>query len=179
MLASGMMSTDTSSFLKEGLITNPQAVTTTTAQAAAGVGSVATSSEQISTSTQTDKQTINPNKDVENQVREYFADIPIMIAISKCESQYRQYEKDGSIFRGIVNNKDVGVMQINEYYHLDRAQKLGIDLYTVQGNMQYARLLYSEYGTDPWSSSEPCWSKSAIAKAISSQSNASLLAQNN
>lgn len=109
-------------------------------------------------------QNIKTNTGIEAQVRAYYADIPIMAEIARCESHYRQYSKDGSIFRGVVNTKDVGIMQVNEYYHLERAKKLGIDIYTVEGNLKYGRLLYKEQGSQPWVSSSPCWGKTAAAK---------------
>src|SRR5689334_3719567 len=59
----------------------------------------------------------------EKYVRQYFKDIPIMIQIAKCESTFRQLDEDGEIHRGRVNNADVGVMQINEFYHLNQAEK--------------------------------------------------------
>jgi hypothetical protein len=77
----------------------------------------------------------------------------------RCESRFRQTDKDGSIFRGEMNNKDVGVMQINEFYHADTAKKLGFDIYTLSGNMAYARYIYEKQGIAPWSSSSPCWNK--------------------
>ena len=92
-------------------------------------------------------------------VQSYFADAPIMVSIAKCESRFHQYGEHGSVYRGEINNLDVGVMQINEYYHSDTAKKLGIDLYTIQGNVAYARCLYDKQGTAPWSSSEGCWGK--------------------
>lgn len=93
-------------------------------------------------------------------VESYFADIPIMIDVARCESHFRQYGKDGSVFRGVVNDRDVGIMQVNEYYHSEAADKLGIDIYTIQGNVAYARYLYEKEGTQPWVSSQPCWGKS-------------------
>ncbi|HVY72935.1 MAG TPA: hypothetical protein VG984_02725 [Candidatus Paceibacterota bacterium] len=103
---------------------------------------------------------------VRSSVEEYFADLPIMVAISECESHYRQFNNDGSVFRGKQNTKDVGVMQINEYYHEDTAEKLGFDLYTLDGNMAYARYLYKREGVAPWASSQACWSKSKAAKVV-------------
>ena len=105
------------------------------------------------------------NQDVENMigteqyVREYFSDIPIMIAIAKCESHFRQLDRDGEIHRGTVNDADVGVMQINEFYHLDTAQKKKYNIYTIEGNTAYARDLYQRQGTGPWGSSKVCWGK--------------------
>ena len=95
----------------------------------------------------------------EQYVKEYFRDIPIMIAIAKCESTFRHLDKKGEVNRGRVNRSDVGVMQINEYYHLDQAEKKDINIYTIEGNMAYARDLYERQGTRPWASSKPCWGK--------------------
>ncbi len=108
------------------------------------------------------------NKEIENMmsteryVRSYFKDIPIMIQIARCESTFRQLDEDGEIHRGRVNNADVGVMQINEFYHLDQALKKNLDIYTIEGNTAYARDLYEREGTQPWISSKPCWGKYVI-----------------
>lgn len=107
-----------------------------------------------------------PAQTVREQVEEYFADAPIMVAIAQCESHFRQFNKDGDVYRGKQNTKDVGVMQINEYYHLDTTEKLGYDIYSIEGNMAYARYLYEREGTVPWASSQPCWGKSNAAKAL-------------
>jgi len=97
-------------------------------------------------------------KDVAAYVKEYFADAPIMMEIARCESTYRQSTLQGSVIRGRVNPADVGVMQINEYYHADTAEKLGIDLHTLEGNLAYAKYLYEKEGVRPWKSSQKCWS---------------------
>lgn len=95
----------------------------------------------------------------EQYVRHYFKDIPIMIQIARCESTFRQLDSDGEIHRGRVNNADVGVMQINEFYHLDKSEKENYNIYTLEGNTAYARELYEDKGTQPWSSSKACWGK--------------------
>lgn len=96
---------------------------------------------------------------VKEQVQDYFSDVPIMIAVAGCESHYRQFDNDGSVFRGEQNHLDVGVMQINEHYHLEASKALGYDIHTVEGNMAYGRYLYEHEGTAPWSSSAYCWNK--------------------
>lgn len=103
---------------------------------------------------------------IKEYVQTYFAGEPVMVEIARCESHFMQYNKDGSVHRGTVNNKDVGVMQVNEFYHADTATKLGLDIYTIQGNVAYAKYLYDKEGTAPWSSSEPCWGKSKAAKEL-------------
>ncbi len=97
---------------------------------------------------------------VEQYVRVYFADAPVMVAIAKCESRFRQFDSKGSVLRGEVVKDDLGVMQVNLHYHGDVAERLGLDLYTIQGNVAYARYLYEKEGTTPWASSSACWKKS-------------------
>ena len=101
----------------------------------------------------------------EESVEAYFSDLPIMVSVAQCESHFRQTDKDGNVFRGIENRFDVGVMQINELYHLEEAKKLGNNIYTLKGNMEYARHLYEKEGARPWMASSPCWAQSQkIAK---------------
>lgn len=101
-------------------------------------------------------------KAVENYLREHFADTPLLIEIARCESTFMHY-KDGEVVRGRVDNADVGVMQINERYHLETATKLGFDIHTIDGNMAYAKYLYEKSGAQPWSASKPCWIKALAA----------------
>ncbi len=98
-----------------------------------------------------------PQKTVGEIVKDYFKDDPIMAKVAWCESRNRQWNKDGSIFRGKVNPSDVGVMQINTYYHEKKAKEMGIDLMTLEGNLKYGKYLYEKEGTTPWNSSSPCW----------------------
>lgn len=95
----------------------------------------------------------------EAQVKAYFADTPILAEVAFCESRFRQFDENGNVLRGIENSQDVGVMQINEKYHLDTAQKLGLNLHTLEGNMAYAKYLYETQGTKPWNYSSGCWGK--------------------
>jgi hypothetical protein len=95
----------------------------------------------------------------EAQVDKYFINNPILSKVAFCESRYRQFDANGEVLRGVVNSKDVGVMQINEYYHLDSAVRLGLDIYTLEGNMAYAQYLYDTQGVAPWVHSSKCWSK--------------------
>lgn len=99
---------------------------------------------------------------LESHVREYFKDDPILAEIAKCESQFRHIGSTGKVIRGKANKADVGVMQINEKYHLDQAEKMGYDLHTLEGNMAYAKWLYEKQGSQPWYPSEKCWSKAVI-----------------
>lgn len=124
-----------------------------------------TADDQIEAKATTTSSFID-SKEVEAYIRKEFADTPILVDIARCESTFRQFHNDGTVVRGRVNKSDVGVMQINLAYHADTAKKMGLDLYTVEGNAAYGKYLYDKYGSQPWSASEPCWSRSAKDLAL-------------
>lgn len=93
---------------------------------------------------------------VKEQVQCAFPETPIMLEIARCESQFRQF-KDGNVLRGELNADDVGVFQINEHYHLEASKKMGLDIHTTKGNIDYAKYLYQHQGTTPWNWSKNCW----------------------
>jgi hypothetical protein len=117
----------------------------------------------ISTSTDALITVTTDRKALEKYLRENYADTPILLEIAKCESTITHYDKNGVLIRGRVNKADVGVMQINEKYHLEDSKKLGFDIHTVEGNVGYAKYLYSKMGSSPWSASSPCWGKTLAA----------------
>ncbi len=95
---------------------------------------------------------------VEEEVKLYFKNDPTMWRIAYCESKYRQFNKDGSLLRGVQNPKDVGVFQINEYWHLAQSKRLGLDIHTLKGNLAYAAYLRAQNGYRDWGWSKSCWS---------------------
>lgn len=116
--------------------------------------------EQEKTSEVSEESSVNDKpKSTQEIVKEYFVDTPVLIDVAYCESKFIQYDADGSIHRGVINPQDVGVMQINEKYHLNTAQKLGMNIYTLEGNLEYAKYLYQTQGTRPWEYSSKCWGK--------------------
>jgi hypothetical protein len=132
-----------------------------------GAGAPAVANAMEATATSTSKTENNAKvvvsqdrKAVEKYLREKFADTPILVEVARCESTFTQFDKDGNVVRGIVNNKDVGVMQINEKYHAETAAKLGYDLYTLEGNAEYGKYLYQKEGAAPWKASSKCWGQS-------------------
>ena len=108
-----------------------------------------------------DYEPITDPENVQRFVNDYFRDIPQLVKIAECESHFRQFSKNGNVQRGEKNRYDVGVMQINELYHADDASALGLDIYTLDGNVAFARHLYEKFGDKPWKSSSACWNKSA------------------
>jgi hypothetical protein len=100
---------------------------------------------------------ISIDKPVEKLV--IMSDLPqVLQDISWCESSNRQFNDDGSVKHGIINPKDIGQWQINEYWNGEEAKRLGFDIYTQQGNKDMALHLYNTQGTSPWNASQPCWS---------------------
>lgn len=91
----------------------------------------------------------NPNAAVEASIRFYFADIPVMAEIAKCETNFKQYNLDGSAYYD-SSGTYIGVFQFNKAIHAPKAQALGLDLATIDGNLMYARHLYDQSGTSPW-----------------------------
>ncbi|MFA5021549.1 MAG: peptidoglycan-binding protein [Patescibacteria group bacterium] len=102
---------------------------------------------QDDTSTTTATTTLPTLVQTEAAVRSYFAQIPAMISIAKCESGFRQYTSNGT---PLHNHQYVGVFQIDENIHADFASSLGMDIYTLDGNLAYAKNLYDNSGTKPW-----------------------------
>lgn len=96
---------------------------------------------------------------VEEYIKRYFSDVPVLVEVARCESQFRQHDRDGKVLIGRLNEFDLGVMQINERYHIGKSNKLGFDLTTLEGNTAYARYLFEKEGLRPWNSSSPCWKK--------------------
>ena len=128
----------------------------------------ASTSITVQTSTETKSATttvlaLQDFKTLEAYVRAYYKDTPELALVAKCESDFRQYDASGAILLGTVNKGDIGIMQINKYYNGDNAEKLGYDIYTIDGNLAYAKVLYDKFGMDPWSSSKKCWEPQIVA----------------
>ena len=89
---------------------------------------------------------------------------PALKPVCACESVGKKnampthYDKNGNVLRGIVNSQDIGMCQINEYWNGAEAKSLGIDIYTLEGNIQFANILYKNRGLAPWKYSKSCWS---------------------
>jgi hypothetical protein len=97
---------------------------------------------------------------VQEYIESYFADIPVMIDVARCESHFKQFDKDGSALKN-PNSTATGVFQIMSSIHADAADaNLGLDIYSLQGNAAYARYLYETQGLKPWAASASCWNKS-------------------
>jgi hypothetical protein len=122
-----------------------------------GGASVAVAQDVINSNSTQNKTAVENPVTLEDYVRAYFKETPVLAEIARCESTFRQVDKDGQVLRGKVNKSDLGLMQVNEYYHGEKADDLGFDLTTVNGNLAYGKYLYDKEGTTPWNSSKKCW----------------------
>lgn len=118
---------------------------------------------QMITASTTETTVVAALPDTEAAVRAYFSDIPVMIEVAQCESHFRHTLADGSVLRGVVDSRDVGVMQINTFYHARQAASLGLNLENLHDNMAYARFLYEKQGVQPWTASAPCWNRTVAS----------------
>ena len=71
------------------------------------------------------------------------------VAVARCESGLVPNAYNGSNTNGTA---DVGLFQINTVHH-DRMARLGLDPWSVEDNVTFARMLYKEEGWRPW----VCW----------------------
>lgn len=74
-----------------------------------------------------------------------------------CESGLRQFDRNGKVLRGKINNHDIGLFQISETYWLDTASKLGYNIYTLSDNIKMAKYIYENQGIEAWKPSQYCW----------------------
>jgi len=112
------------------------------------------------------QQPMPQSQSVQEYVETYFADEPVMIEIASCESHFTQFGKDGQVVKN-PNSSAVGVFQIMSSIHSTFADhKLGLDIYTIQGNLAYAKYLYDQSGTAPWNASKSCWGKTKAAQTL-------------
>lgn len=101
--------------------------------------------------------TTHARTSVESEVRQQFAGLPVMVSIARCESGFRQFDERGRVLKN-PNSSATGVMQIMSSIHRRHAARLGYDIYTLSGNLGYAKHLFETEGTRPWNASRRCWS---------------------
>ncbi len=116
-------------------------------------------SDSIDAQTATTSRAFDPFNpdDVEARVRAYFSDIPIMVEIARCESDFHMYDTYGNPLYGGTGGM-VGVFQEAAAIHNDAAKNLGLNINTLDGNLAYARYLVENQGLAPWYASAHCWS---------------------
>lgn len=86
---------------------------------------------------------------VAQAILEAFPDAPEMLDIAICESGASQFNSDGSVVMGGMNDHFVGIFQEHQDWQ-KVAQPMGLDIYTTEGNIAFARYLLNTYGKSQW-----------------------------
>jgi hypothetical protein len=89
---------------------------------------------------------------VQRQINKEIQKQKILKAIIDCESSNRHVV--GTLAKVGV---DIGKCQINTYWHSERAEEMGLNLFDPEDNMEYCLYLFEEEGVRPWKSSQVCW----------------------
>ena len=109
--------------------------------------------------------TEDPNFHVKTIATQFFEDnkAPKMIPILRCESNFRQFEPDGTPLKNLEGSSATGVAQIlsskhpdpkivyryNKRFDMDMEVE-DFDINTLEGNLGYALVLYKIRGTRDW-----------------------------
>jgi hypothetical protein len=93
------------------------------------------------------------NKEIEKQ--------KILKAIIDCESSNRHVV--GTLAKVGI---DIGKCQINTYWHGEKAESMGLNLYDPSDNLEYCLYLFKTEGVKPWRSSQACWQHELEQKNI-------------
>ena len=94
------------------------------------------------------------NETIERLARKYHQSVKVAKAIIHCESKGKQSARNYQAVVGV----DIGMWQLNSYYHSKSAARMGFDIYKSADNLEYGFVLLSEQGLLPWSASKYCWS---------------------
>jgi hypothetical protein len=86
---------------------------------------------------------------------------PVLQRIARCESWGQHWTRDGKVLRGKRNPQDIGLFQINAVVWTKKAEELGYDIRTREGNTHMARYIFENYGSVPWQASMKCWSRAS------------------
>ncbi len=90
---------------------------------------------------------------------EFGADSP-MVDVAWCESRFRQFDTPNHVLRGEITPADIGLFQVNAEYHYKFLRPYNV--YSLQGNILYAKFLYTKNGLRDWTASKSCWIKKPI-----------------
>lgn len=84
---------------------------------------------------------------------EYGLNENLVRRIIQCESGF---VKDAIGTKAVVG-KDIGLFQLNTYYHKNTMLSRGMDIYDPKDNLEYGFMLLNKEGVKPWEASSKCW----------------------
>lgn len=104
------------------------------------------------------------NKTIDEEISrlsiKYRVDSDTARAVIQCESQMNgsaiNENKDEN---GITWSKDIGLFQINNYFHEKTMNDMGLNINNQWDNLEYGFILISKQGLSAWKASKSCWLK--------------------
>jgi hypothetical protein len=74
-----------------------------------------------------------------------------MVKVCGGESGFKQWHKDGSVVRGVVDKDDTGLCQINNRFWGAKARELGLNYKdSIIDNVKMTRHIYDTEGVTMW-----------------------------
>lgn len=105
-------------------------------------------------------KTFNLDNEITNLSAQYKVNEQLVRKIIQCESEMYPSAINNNIDKnGKVWSSDYGPLQINNYYHEQVMNKLGLDIHNEYDSLKYGIMLLAAKGTQPWTASKMCWSK--------------------
>lgn len=98
------------------------------------------------------------NTEITRLSKQYLIDEDLVKRIIKCESGFVKDALNINKRDGVAWSKDIGLGQINDYYHKETMIKLGLDIYTPKDNLAYMFILLKEDPLVHYKASSGCWS---------------------
>ena len=85
----------------------------------------------------------------------------ILPIIAQCESGGRQFDDKGNVI--VSPTQDYGKWQINLPIHGKEINRRAINIWTEEGNEQFARILYGRNELSDWQATRHCWEPKLLA----------------
>lgn len=110
------------------------------------------------------KQPVSDEFMVKTLVDHYAADLTAkdrtrLYGFTKCESDYTQFNTDGSPYMSGYGTPDCGAFQLNKVHWDGPTATSSIVCISLEANVKTAVDLYRKYGGQPWDNSKSCWNK--------------------
>lgn len=105
-----------------------------------------------------DMFTRNPelSKEIDRLSLKYDISSSTVREIIKCEGLEKGKTNENKI-NGKTWSKDLGWLQINDFYHTGPMNKLGLDINDKGDSLEYGFILMKKEGLKPWDASKKCW----------------------
>lgn len=123
----------------------------------------------IASAAQADTQTVTnlpranlaDSTTIKQTIIAYFPDAPIMVAVSRCESELRHRTPSGELLPNNEGGSAKGAFQVLMRIHAPEMRKMGLDPNNDRDYMVYVKHLYDTFGLRPWKPSRHCWGQHA------------------